>query len=417
MTDPSDRADADAETDTSAADAADGSTAPNRRHRVAAVAGVLGIGLVALAVVLSRPAPPPAPAAEAAPPVAAPPATGTTAPPTTAEPTTTTAAPEPGVTTTTRKPRITPSGPPGPLTGTPVDQPGYERRPALILKIDNLDPYARPQAGLTLADIVYEEKVEGPYSRFAAIFHGADADPIGPIRSARSTDVQIAGPLQTPLFGYSGSNFNFQRLLSIAPLIDVGAGARGGSYYRGGDKPIPHNLYTSTGLIYNGSRGYVPTPLWSFRGPDESPGAGARAARSATYHFGGGVTTVSWTWDAEQKAWMRVQNGTTHFDTDNWPVAAQNVILQYVPYQASIAQDMYGNPIPEALLGGTGRGWVLSGGAAVPMTWSRYAIEQPTRYAGADGQELRFAPGRTWVILLPLEFPALVRFADGSAGS
>ena len=389
-----------------------------RRHlHIGLGAAVIG-AVVLLVLIVARPAPPATPAA-AAPPTILPPATGTTASTTTTEapPTTTEPPPADGVTTTTKKPRPIPTGPPGPLTGMPVDLPGYERRPALILKIDNLDPDARPQSGLTLADIVYEEKVEGPYSRFAAVFQGSDADPVGPIRSARSTDVQIMGPLQHPLFGYSGANGGFLALLSISPMIDVGAGARGGAYYRGGDKVIPHNLFTSTNMLYSGTSGYVPKPLWAFRGPKDAPGPNARAATSATYHFGGGVTLVNWTWDADQKAFLRTQNGSPHYDTDNWQVAAANVVLQYVPYQASTSADIFGNPIPEASLGGTGRGWLLSGGAAVPMTWSRFGLEEPTHYLGADGKDLRFAPGRTWVILVPQEYPALIRFADGGAAS
>jgi len=381
-------------------------------------AAVIG-AVVLLTLVIARPAPSQNPAV-AAPATMVPPATGTTASTTTtteATTTTTEAPPADGVTTTTKKPRLIPTGPPGPLTGTPVDLPGYERRPALILKIDNLDPDARPQSGLTLADIVYEEKVEGPYSRFAAVFQGSDADPVGPIRSARSTDVQIMGPLQHPLFGYSGANGGFLALLSISPMIDVGAGARGGDYYRGGGKAIPHNLYTSTTMLYSGTSGYTPKPLWDFRGIGDPPGPNARAATSVTYQFGGGVTLVSWTWDAAQKAFLRVQNGSPHYDTDNYQVAAQNVVIQYVPYQASKSADIFGHPIPEASLGGTGRGWLMTGGAAVPMTWSRFGLEEPTHYLGTDGRDLRFAPGRTWVILVPLEDAALIRFADGGAAT
>ena len=41
------------------------------------------------------------------------------------------------------------------------------------------------------ADLVVEELVEGGITRFAAVFHSRNSDPVGPIRSARSTDVGL----------------------------------------------------------------------------------------------------------------------------------------------------------------------------------------------------------------------------------
>jgi len=382
-----------------------------------AAAGLAAAAVVILAAVAVVRADPPSEPVVAAPPPARPgTTTAATAPPSTTTVPATTTTTTIGTTTTTRAPRNAHTGPPGPLTGAPVERPGYEQRPALVVKIDNYDPNARPQAGLTNADVVYEEKVEGPVSRFAAVFQGTDAEVVGPVRSARSTDVAIVGPLNMPLFAYSGANGGFLQLLSMSPLVDVGAG-RNGSYYRGGDKPMPHNLYSSTAGLYGGRASGAPTPLFTFRGAKEAPGPGARSAMSASYHFGGGITAVTWTWDPAEGGWVRTQNGTPHLDTGNWPVTVDNVVIEYLPYVASSSQDMYGNPIPEAEMHGEGRGWVLTGGAAIPVVWSKFALEARTDYFGPDGQLVRFAPGRTWVALVPVEYPATVTFADGSAAS
>lgn len=431
MTEPDNRTDGDdaRDADAPAADADDASsslsastsaaatTPPADRRsmtplRVAALGSAALLVLVVLvAVAWSDPEPEPI---VAAPPPASPSTTvGTVASTTTSTESTTTTI---GTTTTTRAPRNPHTGPPGPLTGAPVERPGYEQRPALVVKIDNYDPNARPQAGITNADVVYEEKVEGPYSRFAAVFQGTDAEVVGPVRSARSTDVAIVGPLNTPLFAYSGANGGFMNLLAMSPLIDVGAG-RNGSYYRGGDKPMPHNLYSSTAGLYGGRMGGAPSPLFPFRGAQEAPGPGARAATSASYHFGGGVTSVQWTWDPAEGGWVRTQNGSIHLDTGNWPITVDNLVIEYVPYAASDSHDMYGNPIPEAQMHGEGRGWVLTGGAAIPVVWSKFALLDRTDYYGPDGQLVRFAPGRTWIALVPAETGASISFADGTVGA
>src|SRR5579863_8827675 len=70
-----------------------------------------------------------------------------------------------------------------PLTGLPPTSPAAEKRPALAVKVDNVQG-AWPQAGLNQADIVYDLPVEGGLTRLLAIFHSADVPVIGPIRSA-----------------------------------------------------------------------------------------------------------------------------------------------------------------------------------------------------------------------------------------
>jgi hypothetical protein len=307
-----------------------------------------------------------------------------------------------GTTTTTRKPRRPGTGPPGPLTAQAVDYPGYERRGALVVKIDNLDSAARPQSGITLADVVYEERVEGNITRFAAVFHGSDSEAVGPIRSGRSTDLGIVGPLQRPLFAFSGANGSFLDLLRAGPLTDIGADVRPGAYYRAPDRGMPHNLFSSTATLYAQAGAAAPTSLWPFRPPNTLP-VGARPVVGASMQFGGGFTNVVYRWDPVEGggAFVREQNGRVHYDTDNWPVAPQNVVIQPVDYVDSGVPDGSGNQIPEGRLVGQGSGWLLTGGAVVPIRWERPSLTQPTQYFGPDGQLVPFAPGKTWIELVP----------------
>src|SRR5690242_2158394 len=63
---------------------------------------------------------------------------------------------------------VTPDGPPAVLTGVPDSGGASASRPSIAVKIDNA-PEARPQSGLDVADVVYEEVVEGGVTRFIAI--------------------------------------------------------------------------------------------------------------------------------------------------------------------------------------------------------------------------------------------------------
>jgi hypothetical protein len=71
-----------------------------------------------------------------------------------------------------------------PLTGEPLEsEDEILQRPALVAKIDNNAAAVPNHSGLAVADIVFEEVVEGRTTRFAAVFHSQSSDPIGPIRS------------------------------------------------------------------------------------------------------------------------------------------------------------------------------------------------------------------------------------------
>ena len=87
-----------------------------------------------------------------------------------------------------------------PFTGEPV--PSLNR--VLAVKIDNI-VNARPQSGLTHADILYVLPVEGGLSRFLAIFSSRYPPAIGPVRSAREDDLQLLRQFGRPAFAYSGA--------------------------------------------------------------------------------------------------------------------------------------------------------------------------------------------------------------------
>ena len=105
-----------------------------------------------------------------------------------------------------------------PLTGLPGNYGDRLDRTALVVKIDNGEPKARPQVGINQADVVYEERVEGSVTRLLAVFHSTDSVPVGPVRSARTSDIAIFTPLNHPYFAWSGANPTFARRIRAATL-------------------------------------------------------------------------------------------------------------------------------------------------------------------------------------------------------
>ena len=311
-----------------------------------------------------------------------------------------TSAPPPTVaeTTTTEAPPA-PSGPIAPLTGLPADA-ALLGRPALVVKIDNA-PKGRPQAGINQADVVVAEKVEDGITRLFTVFHSADADPVGPVRSARSTDIVLAGALNRPLFAYSGTNAAFQALVNAAPLVDVGHTRAAPAYRRQSGRPAPYNLFSSTPALFGRAPAGAgpPSPLFRYRAAGAAPAGGSPAAGVRIQYVGANVTTVvEYAWDPAAGGWARTQNGTAHVDAAGAQVAPANVVVQFAEYRDTGQRDTSGAEVPEAHLVGEGEVWVLTAGQLIRGRWSRPSEQAPTSWAHAGGP-IELTPGRTWVEL------------------
>jgi len=314
-------------------------------------------------------------------------------------PPTTTTTTEPTTTTTVATTTTVPA-PIAPLTGV-LSDPGRIARPALAVKIDNGDPKARPQVGLNEADVVYEERVEGSVTRLLALFHSTDSVPVGPVRSARTSDIGIFSALHRPFFAWSGANPTFADRIRGANIVDVGYDALSGEYFREPSRSAPQDLMlkstaTIMGLPSEGSA--PPPPLFTYRAPSAvnahlEPVAGV----NITYGSSAGSAPVDYRWNGT--GWDRFQKGTPHVDTAGRQVSPQNVIVQFVNYAPTDVADQFGVLIPEAQLVGEGDVWVLTNGGLVPGRWRKTALEAVTEYLDVDGNPIPLTPGRTWVAL------------------
>lgn len=296
-----------------------------------------------------------------------------------------------------------PPPPVAPLTGLAhVGDPLQILRPALVVKIDNADPGARPQAGLNAADVVFEERVEGSVTRLAAVFHSTDADPVGPIRSFRTTDLNVVANLNVPLFAWSGANEAFAELARAGPLHDVGYAVATDAYYRARGRRAPHNLMSSTPALYayTPEGAGPPPPLFTYRAANAGPTGGRPVADvMVSYGGGGGSAPSNFQYEPTSGTWLRFQRGTPHVDEAGVQVHVHNVVIMHVGYFDTGAVDSSGGVVPEAALIGSGAAWVLTAGQLVEGTWTRPAPELPATLTDALGAPIGLTPGRTWVAL------------------
>jgi len=307
------------------------------------------------------------------------------------------------------QPKAVPQPGDSPLTGIGVG--GYTTgHPALVVKIDNVGDIpsgARPQMGINEADVVFEEMVEGGFTRFAAVFHSTPSDPVGPVRSARSTDIALLSMLNHPLFAYSGANRDFKELVRRSSMIDVSVDNYPAKYFRAGSpRRSPHNLMSNTSQLEGlaAPDAQAPPRLFDYRPAGTRPSERnarpvSRVSASWTYQ-GKTSTNISYDWNPGANGWTRIQNGALHVDADGRPVTPTNVIFQFVTYHDTGYVDSSGAHVPEADVIGSGDGWFLSAGYLTPVHWVKRDKEDVTEFRGDDGRYARLLPGRTWVELV-----------------
>jgi len=313
-----------------------------------------------------------------------------------------------------------PSPPPppiAPLTGLIAISGARTLRPVLAVKIDN-HTAARPQFGLDKADIVYEEPVEGGITRFIAIYQSRDASKVGPIRSARLTDVDVLAQYGRCLLSFSGAAGYVLRALPKANLVLLPHGRFGSIYRRDRGRSAPHNLVSSTAELYRAAASARATPARTMVGfgelleppqpspspsvsPSPSPPALWPAGRRARIPFAGEAWTAVWRWHAASGTYARSHGSTPHRAPNGKRITAANVIVMRVRTQ-STSEGAARHGTPELRLTGSGPAVLLRDGVRITGTWSRARLSSPTRFTDASGRAFVLKPGTTWVELIPM---------------
>ena len=281
-----------------------------------------------------------------------------------------------------------------PLNGLPIVDEAAAIRPAIVAKIDN-HPASRPQTGLNEADIVYEENVE-KWTRFAAVFHSTGSDPVGPVRSGRTQDINLVTSLNHPLFVWSGGNPTVTGLIQKSELINMSASAasKGGGFFRSTDKKAPHNLFTKTTNIWalDAGRGGTPPPQFAYRSDTSTATGTPTAGLKLTMD---GNMKAAWEWDAAAGKFVRFHDAKPHVDSNKVQVNVDNVVVIVCEYKFSQAD----KNSPEAQTVGTGVAWLFTQGMWTEGTWNRPDNKSAWNLTDASGAPMLLTPGRTWVEL------------------
>jgi len=276
-----------------------------------------------------------------------------------------------------------------PFTGEPVTS----LNRVLAVKIDNI-VFARPQTGLTHADIVYVLPVEGGLSRFMSVFSSDLPPVIGPVRSAREDDLELLRQFGRPAFAYSGATATLLPYIHrTARIVDLFDGIAGG-YFRGATRIAPYNLYAHPRQLLRQAPQASRAHDIGFRfGP---PPRGGVATRSVPVSYP--AASFRFIWSPARRRWMVWMDGVRAMTTDGGQLSPATVVILHTTVRTSRFLE-YGKPPPYAESVGSGIALVLRDGKAWTTHWSRPAADGGTIFTTASGRRMTFARGQLWIVL------------------
>ena len=270
--------------------------------------------------------------------------------------------------------------------------------PVMVVKLDNT-PSAQPHRGLVTADIVYVEPVEWGLTRLAAVFSTDMPGTVGPVRSARVSDIELFAPLGNIAFVYSGAQRRLQPKLAAADWSQVSqdVNSPGFSRERGTGRYAPYNLMADPQEILATSGASAASADIGLVFDEQPPDGGTKAKR-VTARWPS--MSVQFRWNATKDAYDVWMNGRQARDTDKPGVQrATTVIVQYVKEVDSGYGDKFGGRTPLTILTGSGKGVLLRDGKSQKILWEKAFDADPTAYTDLDGNPVVLDPGQVWILL------------------
>ena len=275
-----------------------------------------------------------------------------------------------------------------------------ENKQILVVKIDDTNA-AHPQIGVESADVVYVEQVEGGLTRLAAIYTSKLPPLIGPIRSARISDIELLAQFGRVGFAYSGAQSKMRPVIAAANLENLSAERNPPSIYgKDPDRPGPVDMILKPDLLLERA--------------NANPKIRIETATASVFPFGDApkgetntaVAKVKWPsakyelrWDSTNEKWLIYFNEKPNMAANGEHLYADTAIIQIVSITPSIYGDKFGEITPFSKTTGSGKAVMLRDGFSYQISWQRNLETDVTTWKSADGGVANFKPGRTWIFL------------------
>jgi hypothetical protein len=322
-----------------------------------------------------------------------------------------------------------------------------KRRPVTAMIENNVE--ARPESGLSKADVVYEAVAEGGITRFMSVFYcgvAAQEVKVAPIRSARVYFInEAAGYGTDPIYLHQGEANNIcstcpggvKPRSEIDPTVDAGAllykigwsGGPTGNNLDGGFNigyPIvvrdqyrlsstasawEHAVVADLDEVYKEAdkRGFgfkdnsgvswtQGFKKWVFQ-DGESNGSPTAADIKLSFWKNQPDYDVEWKYDSASNSYLRFNGGKAHVDWefDKPQLAAKNVVIKFAQEKGPLDSEKH----MSYTVIGVGKSIVFQNGNAVTGTWSKTSALDRDVFYGTNGKEIQMVRGQTWIEIVP----------------
>ena len=270
----------------------------------------------------------------------------------------------------------------------------------LVVKVDDTKD-ARPQIGLESADVVYVEQVEAGLTRVAAVYSSVLPELIGPVRSARISDIELFAQFGRVGLAYSGAQTKMRPVLAAANIENLSAERNPPTIFTKDPNRIgPVNMILKPALLLERANARAGTQIDSMTKPAWSFGDAPRGETLTS------TAKIKWPnaryelrWDEVSKKYLIYFNGEPNMAASGSQLAADTAIIQLVSITPSIYGDKFGGVTPLSKTTGSGKAIMLRDGFSYQLTWQRDLATDATTWLSADGKVANFKPGKIWIFL------------------
>lgn len=286
-----------------------------------------------------------------------------------------------------------------------VDENSKTRPYAVMI---NNNHAAWPQCGLKDAYIVYEIVAEGGITRMMALYKDKLPEKVGSIRSARHYFIDYAEENDAIFVHWGGSPQAYSRISTGINDID-GMTYSNPTFFRDNslNRALEHRGFvnleeanniakkqgytrdTNKDLLLNYSAEEI-----NLKENESSEKADEVRLVYSDYH------TTSYEYDEENKVYKRYMSGKANVDLETGEqYTAKNIIAYKVSNYTLNDGENKGRQELNNI--GSGSGYFISEGYAVPITWEKSSHSGQTVYKYANGEEIIVNDGNTFIQILP----------------
>ncbi|MBI2984721.1 MAG: DUF3048 domain-containing protein [Candidatus Kerfeldbacteria bacterium] len=271
--------------------------------------------------------------------------------------------------------------------------------------IENLTD-SRPPSGLDRASVVYEALAEGGITRFMALIPvGQNIPELGPIRSARRYYLAWAEEYNRPLYVHVGGSPDALAYLRSgqASVVNFNQFYNAGNFWRERSRRAPHNLYSSSDMLFLGLRRVAPDLVpeyapWPFK-DDAAESARSVGHPTIVIEYSSFSYRVTYKYHPQLNRYFRFLGDSDHLTRSGDKIWAKTVVVMFVK-TGLLSGDRQRLQMETE---GEGRALVFRDGQVVEGTWKKPTAKERTTFLDQQGRPITFNRGPIWISVVPTD--------------